>query len=90
MRTRLHTPALPPVTDEHRRRAYASLGIAHRFPTFEAALTSDTHRRVIEAYAHQLRTRDAMVLQARTLPPQRRWLQHCPAQPDLLESVAHV
>lgn len=60
MRTRLHTPALPPVTDEHRRRAYASLGIAHRFPTFEAALTSDTHRRVIEAYAHQLRTRDAM------------------------------
>ena len=47
-------PSLPPVTDAHRRAAFEAM----RWPgwTFEAAMTHDTRRRVIEARAHQLRT----------------------------------
>lgn len=47
---------LPPVTDDHRRKAFSVL----RFPgwTFEAAMQNDTRRRVIEALAAHVRTRE--------------------------------
>ena len=50
------TPDLGPVTDAHRRAAFARLAL--RGLSFEAAMAIDGHRRVIEAYAHQLRTRE--------------------------------
>ena len=50
------TPDLGPVTDAHRRAAFARLAL--RGLSFEAAMAIDSHRRVIEAYARQLRTRE--------------------------------
>ena len=46
---------LPEVTDAHRRAAFDSLCLAG--VTYEAAMTDDTRRRIVEARAHQLRTR---------------------------------
>jgi hypothetical protein len=46
---------LPEVTDVHRRAAFESLRMVGW--TYEAARANDTRRRVIEARAHQLRTR---------------------------------
>lgn len=61
---------LPPVTDEHRRAAFTAM----RWPglTYEQAQASDTHRRVIEARAHQIRTDEWLRAQRRTVVPVRR------------------
>ena len=61
---------LPPVTDAHRRAAFAAM----RWPalTYEQAQASDTHRRVIEARAHQIRTTEWERTQVRTVQPVRR------------------
>ncbi len=48
-------PELPPVTDAHRREAFARL--RWRGWTYEAACADTLRARVIEAYATQLRTR---------------------------------
>lgn len=48
---------LPEVTDEHRRAAFEAFGWTGW--TFESAMADDLHRRLIEARAHQLRTRQA-------------------------------
>lgn len=48
--------ALPPVTDEHRRRAFADLRLTGT--TFDQAMQHETRRRVIEARAAQLRKRE--------------------------------
>lgn len=47
-------PALPPVTDEHRRAAFAAMG----WPgwTYEAAMADPVRGRIVECRAHQLRT----------------------------------
>lgn len=49
-------PAMPPVTDEHRRKAFADLRLS--CCTFEEAMQDDTRRRVIEARAAVLRKRE--------------------------------
>ncbi len=49
---RIDPADMPPVTEEHRRRAHAALRLA---TSYEEALQNDTHRRVIEARAAQLR-----------------------------------
>ena len=53
------TDPLPPVTDEHRRQAFALN--AHKWPgvTFEEALRVDIRRKLIEVCAHALRTAEA-------------------------------
>lgn len=53
--TRATVADLPEVTDAHRRDAFASLCLAGI--TYEAAMQDDTRRRIVEARAHQLRTR---------------------------------
>lgn len=52
---RANVADLPEVTDEHRRAAFDSLCLAGT--TYEAAMQDDTRRRIVEARAHQLRTR---------------------------------
>lgn len=47
---------MPPVTDEHRRKAFADLRMPNT--TFELAMQDDTRRRVIEARAATLRKRE--------------------------------
>lgn len=59
-------PQMPPVTDEHRRRAFADLRLAGT--TFEQAMQDDTRRRVIEARAAQLRKREWQARNTRTKP----------------------
>jgi hypothetical protein len=56
---------MPPVTDEHRRQAYASLRLAG---TYEQAMANDTHRRVIEARAATLRKREWQTRNTRIKP----------------------
>lgn len=65
-------PDLPEVTEAHRRAAF----IAMRWPclTYEQALASDTHRRVIEARAHKIRTDEWAATQRRSVVPVRRCL----------------
>lgn len=50
------TEPLPPVTDEHRRQAFALF----KWPgvTFEQAMRVDLRARLIEACAHGIRTRE--------------------------------
>ena len=50
------TPPLPPVTDAHRRQAWALN--AHKWPgvTFEEALRVDIRKKLIEVCAHAPRT----------------------------------
>lgn len=57
------TPPLPPVTDAHRRAAFERLAL--RGWSYEAAMACDTRRRVIEAYASTLRTREWRATHAR-------------------------
>ena len=57
---------MPPVTDEHRRRAFADLRLT--CTTFEQAMQDDTRRRVIEARAAVLRKRDWQTRNTRTKP----------------------
>ncbi len=52
---------LPPVTDEHRRRAFALF--CRPGVTFEAAMAVDMRRRLIEARAHGIRTREHQACQ---------------------------
>ncbi len=59
------THPMPPVTDAHRRQAFAGLRLAG---TFEQAMANDTHRRVIEARAAQLRKREWQTRNTRTKP----------------------
>ena len=48
-------PDLPPVTDDHRQRAFVILAMRC---TYAQAMADDTKRRVIEACAASLRTED--------------------------------
>ncbi|MGQ3001270.1 MAG: hypothetical protein ACT6UH_00550 [Hydrogenophaga sp.] len=48
---------MPEVTDAHRRAAFEAMHWEGW--TYEAAMADDTHRRVVEARAHQIRTREA-------------------------------
>ena len=52
---------LPPVTDAHRRQAFALF----KWPgvTFEQAMAVDLRRRLIEACAHGIRTREHQACQ---------------------------
>lgn len=94
------TIELPPVTDAHRRQAFALF----KWPgiTFEQAMAVDLRRRLIEAYAHGIRTREYQASQrdarkARYQP----WCQdaifgarpasprHLLAQRDLKRLAAH-
>ena len=52
-----HAVVLPEVTDDHRRAAFEAFGWTDW--TYEAAMADDMKRRLIEARAHQLRTRQA-------------------------------
>lgn len=61
----MQTTDMPPVTDEHRRRAFADLRLTG---TFEQAMANDTHRRVIEARAATLRKREWQTRNTRTKP----------------------
>lgn len=85
---------LPEVTDAHRRAAFEAMHWSGW--TFEAAMGNDTRRRLIEARAHQLRTRqwqDSRTRTERLVPaydPRRDcWrTRHtrgdwAPAEPDL-------
>ena len=40
--------------------------------SYEQAMASDTHRRIVEARAHQIRTNDWLRTQRRTVVPVRR------------------
>lgn len=59
-------PDMPPVTDAHRRRAFADLRLTGT--TFEQAMQDDTRRRVIEARAAQLRKREWQTRNIRNKP----------------------
>lgn len=52
-------PQLPPVTQAHRQAAFQGMGWPPEW-TFARAWADPVRRRVIEARAHQLRTREAM------------------------------
>lgn len=61
---------LPPVTDDHRRRAFALF--AWPGMTFEQAMAMDMRRRFIEARAHCLRTKEARAAATTTDQADRR------------------
>ncbi|MGH6627623.1 MAG: hypothetical protein ACRECD_13980 [Burkholderiaceae bacterium] len=65
---------LPPVTDAHRRAAFEGLRL--KVWSYEAALLDATLAKVIEARAHQLRTRDYQASHSRSTALVRR---HNPA-----------
>lgn len=67
-----HTDGLPPVTDAHRREAFARMGWAAQGWTYAAAMANDTRHRALEAFAHTLRTREWMATQRRSVVPVRR------------------
>lgn len=52
---RLDPSVLPAVTDAHRRAAFDAMRWTGC--TYETAMQDDTRRRIVEARAHQLRTR---------------------------------
>ena len=60
----------PPINDQHRMAAFTAM----RWPglTYEAAMQSDTHRRVIECRAAHIRTREWESTQQRTVVPVKR------------------
>ena len=61
---------LPPLTDDHMRRAYEVL--AYRGTTFEAAMADDLRRQVMTICAKSLRTVDFERTAQRTVVPERR------------------
>ena len=65
------TIELPPVTDAHRRQAFAT----QRWPgiTYEQAMAVDIRRKIIEVCAHVLRTRQARKAAAQQPYPRERW-----------------
>lgn len=87
MAQRVDPATLPDVTDAHRRAAFTLMN----WPdcSFEQAMANDTRRRVIEACAHRLRTRE-WLQQRRSVAPmvaglqqalhQARYLPHVGAQ----------
>lgn len=64
------TAELPPVTDAHRRAAFAAMAWAGW--TYEAAMASDTRRRAVEARAHRIRKDEWLASQRRTVVPVHR------------------
>jgi len=68
------TIELPPVTDEHRRQAFALF----KWPgvTFEQAMAVDLRRRLIEACAHGIRKREHQAQQRGTADP-GHWSATC-------------
>lgn len=58
-------PDLPPVTDAHRLAAFEAMQWVGL--TYAQAQLSDTHRRVIECRAHQLRSQEWLATQQRTV-----------------------
>ena len=60
-----------PVTDAHRKAAFTAMH--WRGWTFEAAQKVDLRRRLIEARAHQIRTKAWLATQERSVVP----LKHC-------------
>ena len=59
------TTDLPPVTDAHRQQAFALFGWARFGWTYAAAMQNNLRAKLIEARAHQLRTREALAAQHR-------------------------
>ena len=57
---------MPPVTDAHRIAAFQAM--RWNSMTYEQAMTSDTHRRVIEARAALLRKREWQTRNTRIKP----------------------
>lgn len=64
-------PALPAITDAHRRAAFVRLRM--RGTTFEAAMADPLRARVIEACAAQLRTAEWKRTHSRTVQCVRRF-----------------
>lgn len=56
-------PSMPPVTDAHRQAAFASLRL-RCCATLAEAMADPLRARVVEARAHQLRTREWLATQA--------------------------
>lgn len=80
-----HRPTLPPVTDAHRRAAFAAMRWAGW--TLDQALADPVRRRIVECRAHQLRTlehRAAAQAQRRSVVrpplPAAKHLQHTAAR----------
>ena len=69
MSTMAH-PDLPPVSDAHLQAAFAAMRWTGW--SFEAAMRSDVRRRLVQARAAQLRTREWMETQRTTLQAVRR------------------
>lgn len=59
-----------PVTDAHRQAAFVAMH--WRGWTFEAAQKVDLRRRLIEARAHQIRTKEWLATQERSVVPVKR------------------
>jgi hypothetical protein len=66
---------LPPITDAHRRQAFAQF----HWPglTFEQAMAVDLRARLIEASAHSVRTREWLASQRAQRPA--RYTRWCPS-----------
>ena len=64
------TTTLPPVTEDHRQRAFAKLRMVGW--TYEAAMADAVRARVIECLAHHLRTREWKAQHSRTTQLVRR------------------
>lgn len=64
---------LPPVTDVHRRQAFALF----HWPgvTFEQAMAIDIRRRLVEACAHSIRTREHRAQTKAQRPGMAPWCQ---------------
>jgi hypothetical protein len=66
----MNTPDLPPVSDAHRQAAFVAMG--WRGWTYTAALADPTRSRVLECRAAQIRTKEWMATQQRTVAHVRR------------------
>ena len=88
---------LPPVTDAHRQQAFALFGWGRFGWTYAAAMQNNLRAKLIEARAHQLRTREALAGQHRPRQCVRRlnaatgaWATQIvlgPYQPTVQESL---
>ena len=66
----MKAPDLPEVTAEHRLAAFEKM--CWRGWSFESALQDSTRRALIEARAHQIRTREWAATQQRSVIPVKR------------------
>lgn len=66
----MSAPDLPPVTDAHRHAAFEAM----HWPgwTYEAAMQYSLRRKLIECRAAQMRTREWVATQARSVVPVKR------------------